>query len=201
MGNEIVSALNVVLRKELRFVQKVCQPSPEQLNDIRQAGMVEIQEISKLFAREPEFSVKWPDGRKQLCDALAKKIDAILPEQAAGRYRDELASREKAKQDAVVAMMVSIIDGKVGLTPQQAEQVDAAIRNSWQTEWSQSVAIFQYPRYAPLPDVKTIAKILTPHQLQVFKQTPNHGRLFLGWQAELGVQGWANGLEIDEVDD
>jgi hypothetical protein len=204
-ANEFTPLLTRVLGGELHFVRKVCEPTPEQLQQLREVGKARVAVISKHFSQLQQNSrspSEWPDPRTLLAETLQQKIDELLPPEAAERYRDEVAARDLARRQAAEGMMLVLVDRKLCLSGEQYEQAAAAIDKSWKEPWSRNMQIYLYDEYAPVPDAAVLKPLLNAEQQRIWAGRVNHGMIHFGWEQDLGLLPWGDdgiALEVEEA--
>jgi hypothetical protein len=200
--NQFTPHLKKVLTAEIHFVRKVCRPDAEQLAAIRKAGVEQLDSVAKQYAKLQQGGRHsgFPDARELIAAGLQKTIDEVLPEEAAQRYRDENAARIEARRQAVTAMMTTLIDRELALTPEQFDQVDRAIGEKWDDQWGRNLQMFLYDQYAPMPHASVLTPLLNEQQKEVWKGRVNHGMIHFGWEQDLGVN-WMGGAELQELDE
>lgn len=200
--NQFSPTLGRLLRAELHFVRKVCQPTPEQLAEIRKHGKTEVVKISRKMVQLQQQMPDFPDARQTLTTALASKIEEVCPKEAAARYRQEVAARENAKREAAANLMVRLIDREFMLSEEQAEKVQHSLLTHWNEDWSRNLQTLMYPQYAPWPDRNLVIPSLDKLQQTLWVERPHRGRIQFGWEAELGFNSWVHVNEVkDDLDD
>lgn len=117
--NQFTPLLNKLLTAELHFAHKVCRLNAEQLDKLREVGRAKVAAIAKTYGQQQNQhqSSEWPDAREILTDAFQEQLDALLPADAAARYREEIAARREARQEAAREMILVLLDRRVSLTP------------------------------------------------------------------------------------
>jgi hypothetical protein len=203
MLKQFMPHLNKLLVAEIHFLRKVCQPDPETLARLRQAGEEEIVSIAKMYARlmRKNQHSGFPDARELLSFALKKKAEELLPAAAARRYREELTARTEAGKQATQAMMTVILDRHLALTPQQYDQVAEAVGENWKEDWGQNLQVFLYDEYAPVPGPDVLNPLLNDRQRELLKDRANHGRIHFGWEQDIAVFNWGVGVALEELDE
>ena len=201
MLKPFLPALEKVLTAEIHFVRKVCRPDDEQLAEIRQAGEKEMKAVARTYAsmQRNNQHTGFPDARERICAELRKTIDAVMPEEAAQRYREEVAAREAADKQAGAGMMTVVVDGLVCLSPEQFDQTSEAIGQNWDKEWSRNLQVFTYEEHAPVPPPRVLQKILDPRQQQLLQGRSHRSSIHFGWEQEMTVFG--ADIELEELDE
>lgn len=200
--NQFTPLLNKLLTAELHFVHKVCEVDGEQLAQLQKVGKAKMAVMAKTYEKQQNRhqSSEWPDAREALTDAFQEQVDALLPEEVATRYREEIAGRRQAKHEAARDMMTVLIDRKLSLTPEQYEQAGEVIDEKWDPRWSKNMQMFLYDQYAPLPEANVLRPVLSERQRTMWESRTNHGLISFGWEQDLGLRtpwGDVGDLEVD----
>ncbi len=200
--NQYTPLLTKLMMAELHFAHKVCELDGQQLALLQKVGKAKVAVMAKTYENQQNQhqSSEWPDAREALTDAFQEQIDALLPAEAAARYRSEVAARRQAKKDAAREMMVVLIDRKLSLTPDQYEHAGGVINEKWDPGWARNMQMFLYDQYAPLPDANVLSPVLTERQRTTWESRTNHGRISFGWERDLGLSspwGEVGDLEVD----
>ncbi|MGD9854598.1 MAG: hypothetical protein AB7U20_06555 [Planctomycetaceae bacterium] len=197
--NQFTPHLQRLMNTELHFAHKVCDLNAEQFAKLRESGRLTIAAIAKTYGKQQNQhqSSDWPDARELLTDAFQKQIDATLSADDSARYRDEIAGRRQARQEAAREMMTMLIDRKLSLTPDQYEHVGAVIDEHWEPGWSRNMQVYLYDEYAPLPGENVLKPLLSERQRGVWVSRTNYGQISFGWEQDLGLMApWG---EIGEL--
>jgi hypothetical protein len=194
--------LKKLLATEIYFVKKVCRPDAEQLKRIEAAGEQQIKILAKEYAvaaRNNNTSLGNIDPRDRLCGVLEKAVANVMPEDAAKRYSQELAAREKSLEEALAGMTTVVVDRAVLLTPTQFDELRTRFSENWHREWPRDLQIYQYEQYVSVPDTVSLRYVLNDRQLSILSSRPQNGRtIFFGWEHQFGPD-W--GGEIDWEDE
>ena len=202
MLNQFLPALKKVLTAEIHFVRKVCRPDDEQLAAIREAGEKELKPIARTYASMARNNqhTGFPDARERVSAVLRRRIEALMPEETAQRYRDELAAREAAEKEAAVGMMTVVIDRLVCLSPEQFDKASEAIGKNWDEQWSGNLQVFTYEQYAPVPPPNVLQTFLDPQQQDLLRGRSSRSTIHFGWEQEMRVLGGIE-IELQELDE
>ncbi|MCA9032226.1 MAG: hypothetical protein KDA66_15525 [Planctomycetaceae bacterium] len=202
-SNEFTPILTQVLNSELFFVYKVCRPSEAQLKSLRDAGKLEIARIAKEYGRLQANNrtgkwAEWPNARERICRVIASTLQDELPDEKFSNYQREVAARFDAQRTAARGMMLNLLDDRVFLTNNQADEIDQKIKEQWNDDWSRNLMVFSYPQYAPRPSPDSIKDALDEQQLKLISNERHFGNISFGWQTDLGLTGWQNmGVDIN----
>lgn len=202
MLNQFLPTLRKVLAAEIHFVRKVCRPDDEQLAAIREAGEKELKPIARTYASMMRNNqhTGFPDARDRVCAAMRRQVEAVMPEEAAERYREELEARRAALEEAGTGMMTVVVDRLVCLSPEQFDQVCKVAAANWEEEWLHNLQIFTYQEYAPIPPPNVLQKVLDPRQQELLRGRSNRSRIHFGWEQEMRIFGMDD-LALEELDE
>ena len=203
MADQFTPILKKILNTEIHFVRKVCRPNKEQLEAIHAAGMAAIGNIAQECARLQQKNVhgQWPDARKQVADALMKKVEEALPAETVARYKQEMAARAEGRKSAALGMMMVSLDRKLMFSPQQFEKARETVDKNWEDKWSRNLQVFGYDDYAPRPPQSVLGPLLNETQQEIWSQNQNYGQIYFGWEQEIGWMSVGNGAELEQATD
>jgi hypothetical protein len=132
------------LRVEYHFLRTVCALTPEQRTRIaraaereykdRVAHYLEMQRSPQL-RRAGEAPRVLPDPRKLIQEGLARAAEALLTNDQAARYRDELAQRADARKQAAIQSILVRLDEDLLLSPRQRMELAENLNASWREDW------------------------------------------------------------------
>lgn len=201
MLNQFLPPLKKVLTVEMHFVHKVCRPDDDQRAEIQSAGEREVDSVARTFAtlqKNDRNSRVLAAGvaRQRISAALRESVTAVMPEETARSYQEELEARAAALQEAGAGMMSVVVDRQVSLRPEQFDQLSAASIENWDQEWSSNLQIYNYDAYAPIPPARVLQKVLEPRQQDLLLGQPR-GTIHFGWEHEMRVFGMD--LNVDEL--
>lgn len=188
--------LNLLLTAELHFVQKVCQPSPQQFNKIHLAGLAAVKnfqermDVGRAVAgvaqlRSSSGMTVEVDPSNLIAEALAETVQEIMPSTTWKTYHREIVARAELRRQASAAMMVQMIDQFAVLDAKQAKTLEATIINNWKTGMSPALTVMSYPQYAVLPDSVILRPHLSSLQQRLWSYRPNHRSIRLPWESQL----------------
>ena len=195
--------LRRLLTAEIHFLRKIIALDEDQLALVRETGRAQVAALAAEFAaaQNQGQASNLPDPRERITGAIAKVLDEVVPGDRAARYRTEVAARFAARKQAALAMMMTIIDRKVGLTAKQHDEISAAISSSWQEPWSRQMYQYLYEDYAPLPDSSLLDSFFDEHQKRVWASRVNTGKMSFGWEHDAGIQvPWGGGDDLEELE-
>lgn len=200
-ANQYTPLLTKLMTAELHFANKVCELDAAQLQKLTDVGRLTVAKISKMFESQTfRGSPKFPDARQLITEAFRQEIEALIPPEAAARYRDEIAEREEARREAAREMMTMLIDRKLSLTPEQYAQIDEALAENWDANWSKNMQVYLYDEYAPMPHADVLQPLLTDRQRTIWASRGSRGQISFGWEQDLGLMapwGDVGDLEVE----
>lgn len=186
--------LKVLYSGELHFIRKVCQPTPEQLAQIRKESdalfNAHVKKFAKLVNQQNRGNVEFPDPRQEMTKQLAELIGKIQSPEAATRYRQELEFREAARRKTAIDNIVMRLDRELALSPEQSAKLTAVMTEKFNPQWTKQMCVFLYSEeYSPLPDGKLVTPILNDAQKKIWSAMPTGYGISFGWQGELNFLG------------
>jgi len=127
MRAQFVQQYRPLLKTELHFVHKVCNPTDEQGKKLTAAGKKALDQAGQKMAEvqgkmmRGQFAVfpgndVYPDPRKVIREGLtAAMTDTLSPEQIAA-YKQEIEKRSEARKKTLVKYLVAKLDIELELT-------------------------------------------------------------------------------------
>jgi hypothetical protein len=216
--NEFARRVKSALRAELSFVEKVCEPTDEQMADIRQvlekyqADVVKrFSDIQKRVARgQQRQGVNSQDPRRLIRDSLKKTLKTTLDADRWARFESELEERKADQTRAAVHNVVAKIDRDLALSAEQREKLTEALTANWSAPWGQQFEIFlqQGGLFAPSLPPKLVTAHLNPIQKKIWSGTQANQQnqqvifqqgAFLG--GGMGGPGGIMGIALDDLGD
>ncbi len=196
-------ALRRVLTIEMHFLRKTCNPNPEQVEKIRAAGEERLPELAKWLKEHEHHHLKDDESRIQdrLITPLRIATRATLPAELADRYENELKSREEFRKQAVAEVMALEVDRMLALEREQHAHVVSLIKENVLPSWLQNMQVYLYGQYSPLPSVEVIGPALDDEQKKIWESQGRRSSVYFGWEADLGLDQFSNGVELKELDD
>lgn len=188
--NPYTTMLKRRLNTELHFLRKVCDPSAEQFKTIHQEGLDAVESLAIDYAelqRKRTDVNSWPEPRAFLCEVLHQAVAKVMDEATAAEYQDEIDARAEALQDANVAVVMNLVDGRVVLDADQMALISDKLKRDWNPDWSTGTVMFMYPQYAVLPNSDVLRPFLSPLQQQLWSYRPKRRNVRLSWQLMFGA--------------
>ena len=215
---EFARRFKSALRAELNFVQKVCEPTDEQMAEIRQvlekyqSDMVKkYSDIQKRVARGQRQGVTtYPDPRKLIRDSLKKTLKTTLDADRWARFDSELEERRIDQTRAAVHNVVAKIDRDITLSAEQREKLVEALTAGWNPAWGLQFEMFlqQGGQFAPSLPPKLVTPHLNPIQKKIWSGTQANQQnqqvifqqgVLLG--GGMGGPGGIMGIALDDLGD
>ena len=216
---EFARRFKSALRAELNFVQKVCEPTDEQMAEIRQVlekyqtDMVKkYSDIQKRVARGQRQGVTtYPDPRKLIRDSLKKTLKTTLDADRWARFDRELEERRIDQTRAAVHNVVAKIDRDITLSAEQAAKNSSKLLTAgWNPAWGLQFEMFlqQGGQFAPSLPPKLVTPHLNPIQTKIWSGTQANQQnqqvifqqgVLLG--GGMGGPGGIVGIALDDLGD
>jgi len=144
---EFTQQFRPLLTAELRFIDMICRPTPEEQGAIRAAGDASLQLAVKTYVDalmeiesgglRRERPKEWPNPRKLILEELARSVRQTLPGDRAGRYQQELEKRAAARKRATLVYVVSKLDRALLLSDEQREALMKVMNSNWKEAWGE----------------------------------------------------------------
>jgi hypothetical protein len=177
---------------ELQFVRKICAPSQQQMQAIK-------EDLEKCLADAAKRS--GPTSCDLLPPKLADCVASHLSKEDAARYRAEVIKRDAQEREACVYTFVALVDPDLGLSEPQRKALVAALIPVWKPVWSQMIEMnvrWATRRVPPIPD-EVILPLLDADQVQAWKRLPKNLETRQAFDAQrIGAIGTPNPLPDDE---
>jgi hypothetical protein len=215
---EFARRFKSALRAELNFVEKVCEPTDEQMAEIRQVlekyqtDMVKrYSDIQKRVARGQRQGVTtYPDPRKLIRDSLKKTLKTTLDADRWARFDSELEERKADQTRAAIHNVVAKIDRDITLSAEQREKLVEALTAGWNPGWGAQFEMFlqQGGQFAPSLPPKLVTPHLNPIQKKIWSGSQANQQnqqvilrqgVFLG--GGMGGPGGIMGIALDDLGD
>lgn len=198
--------LKQLLKNELRFAQRVCEPSPEQLRNLEADCLAAFPQLLKKLSEQQQQMQRGrapkdaADARQLIVASIASAVQNRLPAEAFGRYQSELEKRAAARRHAAVVNIVAQLDRQLVFTADQRAKLVAALDQSWKEDWSSVTEALQFGMdYLPDLPESLVAPVLDAKQKEAWQALPRQGRIQFGL-AGLGLVQWIE-LEARGVND
>jgi hypothetical protein len=183
-------------RIELNFVEKVCEPTPEQFQDIEDAVEKYRADIVNKYADQHKRAARgnrqvpgnpFPgDPHDMVRRSVARTVRTNLTAEQVARFEEETKERAADRQRAAVGYLVSRLDQDLNLSAEQREKLTESLAGNWNVTWDpQFDAMLRQPGAAFVPQLaeRLVAPHLTPTQRKIWRASrennqPNQGLLF-----------------------
>ncbi len=214
---EFARRFTSVLRAELNFVEKVCEPTDEQMAEIRQVLekyqtdiVKKYADIQKRAARGQRQAMNaYPDPRRLIRDSLKKTLKTALDADRWARFDSELEERRTDQTRAAVHNLVAKIDRDLTLSAEQREKLVEALTAGWNPAWGAQFESFlqQGGQFAPSLPPKLVTPHLNPSQKKIWsgsQANQQNQQIILRQQAVflgggMGPPGGLMGIPLDEL--
>ena len=206
-------------RVEINFVEKVCQPTSEQLQDLEEALEKYRTDIANKYADKHKREVRggrqvagnpFPsDPRDMVRRIVARSVKTSLNAEQVNHFEGEVAERTADRKRAAVGHLIARLDRDLNLSADQRDRLTSALSENWNVTWEQQFeTLLRQPGAQFFPQVRQglIAPILTVTQRKIWRASldsnqPNQELIFLQ-NGLIGAMGGAiNDLGNSDLDD
>lgn len=210
------------LRIEFNFVERVCEPTPEQMEVLKQAlekyraeEVKKYSEQQKKLARSGRQPQQIPqrqlannivgDPQKMIRQMLERTIKANLSAEQAARYQAEIDRRVADRKRAAIRGLIATLDQDLSLSSKQREDLSEAFGSNWQGTWAQQLdAVMQQGgQFLPSLPPKLIEPILNATQKKIWRGSQaNQQNKVMRIQMNMGGALWGmmGGAVVDDID-
>lgn len=192
---QALTQMRPILRAQLHFVRKVCQPTKAEMKLIEDDAEAILKEAAKKHA---VFQQRQMQGQQQagnnsspqklLRDSFAKSVKTHLSPDQAARFQDEVDRQAADRRKAVVRKLVARLDRDLVLSAEQREKIFESLVFHWQDAWCPQLEVFMYgDQFFPnIPD-KHVSVFLNETQRKVWRaRQQNQGNIFFGGMNVMG---------------
>lgn len=165
-----------IVKVELSFANRACGWTKDERVAAAGAAKVWIRDFARAHLRDNGLrnrlmivrgngAIVGPnqqsDVEKELVAALVKQ----MTDAQRTAYEAERAKRAELRRDASIENIVSLLDDRLDLTPEQRGLVSQSLREKWSDDWAPSLEMFVHlPDYVPAVPDGLIEPHLTPQQ-------------------------------------
>ena len=171
-----------LVARELYFVKKVCNPSPEQFQTISDSAATKTTEMQAMYAeygktRKPDT---WPRPEAVITRHLQQVVKETLSKTVSQTYTRELEARKNANDLATASLVANFIDSHVSMSAAEIENATEKLAELDTTKNAQTPVVYLYQHMLPLPPLENFPAILTPEQHTLWK-LQSHTKYSGGW--------------------
>ncbi len=208
-------------RIELNFVEKVCEPTPEQLTEIKDAlekyrtdTVNKYADQHKRAARgnRPVAGNPFPnDPHDMVRRGVARTVRTNLTAEQVARFEKEIAERTADRRRAAVGHLVARLDRDLNLSGEQRDKLTESLTGNWNDTWEQQFeAMLRQPGAQFLPQLteRLVTPHLTPTQRKIWRASretnqPNQEVMLFpgGFVGGMGIAVDALGGDEDDDED
>jgi hypothetical protein len=174
-GPSAVQQLRLILQVELRFLKKVCAPTPEQMQQLRQEGLKQLEETAKAIQLNGMRGSY--DPRRLVQEPLAGVVRSTLSPAQAARYEAEIQKRTANLRQVCARNLVVALDQELFLTEFQRQKLCAELAGNWDDSWTMMVVQGSAGNAVWLPNVpdELIVPYLDAEQRLLWNTLPKRG--------------------------
>lgn len=138
---ETVTGLGPVLQVEVAFLQRVCRPSTEQMQQLEQDRTKQLQEIAHALREDQfDFDDPWSDLRPVAREFVQKNVatwaHAHLSPAQADLYETETRKRNAKVREVCARNLVAALDREVFLSEKQRAKLTEKLTRDWDPAWT-----------------------------------------------------------------
>lgn len=177
-----------LVKSELYFIRKVCQPSDEQYQTIKAAGDQTLKTVVRRCAEDQlrmqrgNAKESGTDPRQEIAVELSKRVEEVLSVEQLRRYQRELEQRAAARKHAAMLALVAHLDKELVLSGEQRTRLKKSLEAKWNDAWSYSLEAMMYgAQYMPLVPDDVMTPVLNDKQQEIWRQTPKHRNMIWGF--------------------
>ena len=207
MVQQYVPQFRPIMRGEIHFLRRACEPTKEQvgalykLEDelIKAAAKEYVQGQQRPFIVNPQKGQQAnvpPTPQGLLAKALTEYVDKHFDEKQKAAYRAELDKRRQVFREVAVGNLVATLDEDLVLSVEQREKITEELAKHWNDAWCRTLNSLMYGRqfFPDLPD-DLVAKHLDATQKKVWAARPrNQGFIW----ADFSFNG--DGMMLEEAE-
>ena len=99
-------------------------------------------------------------------------------------------------------MMTLNVDHTLSFPLDDYDKVVQRLIDNPQPEWNNTMQVFFYRDYSPLPSIDLIKPLLNERQQKIWSAKPRRSSgIMFGWPANIGLQQWGLNVQLKELDD
>ena len=181
-GPSAVQQLRLILQVELRFLKKVCAPTAEQMQQLKQEGLKQLEEMAK--ALQLNGMRGSDDPRRLVQERLAGLVRSTLSPAQAARYEAEIQKRTANLRQVCARNLVVALDQELLLTEFQRQKLCAELAGNWDDSWTMTVVQGSVisPGWVPNVPDELIVPYLDAEQRVLWNTLPKRGNTVWGLQ-------------------
>lgn len=198
-----------ILKSELHFVRKVCQPDDQQFKPVVAKANDALKQATKKFAEVQRKMMRggfragedmsYPDPRKTIAEALQKAVRENLGEEQAEHYEREIVSRAEYRRKVAIQNLLFRLDNRLVLDDDQREKISEGLAGHFQESWSNQLEYMLYDHYqSNIPD-DAVVPFLNDSQKTVWELSKSNVQSFWGLGG-FGIQVADNVWDLPGVD-
>jgi hypothetical protein len=173
-GPSAIQQLRLILQVELRFLKKVCAPTPEQMQQLRQEGLKQLEDTAHALQLDGRGT---NDPRRLVQEQLAGAVRSTLSPAQAARYEAEIQKRTANLRQVCARNLVVALDQELFLTEFQRQKLCAELAGNWDDSWTMMVVQGSAGNAVWLPNVpdELIVPYLDAEQRLLWNTLPKRG--------------------------
>ncbi len=188
MEKQFTRRFRAALASELRFVARVCEPTEEQLDGIRdvlekyRADLVTkfsdvVQKRNKVGGQQRRAAPAFPEPRPMVRASVARTVKTNLTAEQVARFEKEIESRNLDRSRAAIDTLVTRLDEALTLSAEQREKVTRALSVNFNAAWLQNFETMLLQGNVVIPNgiERLVEPSLNPTQRTIWRRLVNNG--------------------------
>jgi hypothetical protein len=188
LQKQFTRQFRAALTVELNFVRKVCEPTDEQLDGIKEVlekyrtdTIQKYSDAHKRAARQGRVvGNPFPtEPRDMVRKSLARTVKTNLTAEQVARFDQEVARRKDDRRRAAVDMVVARLDHDLNLSIDQRDRLCESLAGNWSGTWSDQFEQFlKQPgsQFVPAITERLITPILTGTQKKIWRASKENNQ-------------------------
>jgi predicted HicB family RNase H-like nuclease len=192
--------LRLILQVELNFLQGVCTPTAEEMQQIKQEGLKQIADLAK--GRLPDNNGRRVvnDLRRSVQQKLVELVRTRLSPERATRFESEIQMRSANLRHACACNLVVALDQELSLSEWQRQKLCTELADNWDDSWTTTVVLGSTNALGFLPNVpdELVVPYLDAAQRTLWNSLAKRGNMVWGGAAAAFLGMGAPALEDKE---
>jgi hypothetical protein len=173
----VTQHLQLIMQVELKFLNRVCAPAPEQRRQFEQGGAKQIDELAKAWQLDRRGARALSDLRRAVEDKLVDLVRSKLSPAQAARYEVEIKKRTANLRQVSARNLVVALDQELFLTESQRRKLCEELAANWDDAWTMTVVFGSTAGSGFIPNIpdELIVPYLDADQRSLWNTLPKRG--------------------------
>ncbi len=210
MEKQFTLKFRAALRNELSFVESVCEPTKEQMDQIREVIekyrtdlVKKYGDVEKRPARNGQRQmVAFPDPRRMVRESVARTVKTNLSGEQVARFENEIENRNADRSRAAIHTLVARLDQDLTLSGEQREKLSESLSSNLNAPWLQQFEMLLAQGNLVVPNniKKPVESVLNATQKTIWRRSQennNQGNQVI-FNGGIGI-GFVGGMGIVDM--